>query len=274
MTDSAASSTTSLHQEALGGTVSDSLAAMRVSVSQTIRLPPFSKTNPSSWFHRTEAIFRVARLADEAAKADQVLAILPEDVSNKITPWLDRQTDVIKYEDVKAKLMEAYSIPATVRAQRVLDLVNQPLGDTTPTDAWNEIQGLMLLPDVDKDGKRREISLSREIFLRRLPQEVRSQIMDADAIDMSALVRLSQGLYDATKASRATATPSTNAVDVVQPDEEVQILAVGRKMPHARNMPNTRNMPKHASHQKWCYYHRTYGKNAYKCVKPCSYPKN
>ena len=267
MTDFEVHSPSSLLPEASGAVTEEThllqntLTATRVSVGHTMRLPPFSQSNPSSWFHRVEVIFRVSKVIDDTSKADQILATLPEEVFTKLTPWLDTKDGPIAYLDLKAKILDTYSMPIAVRAQRVLDLIHQPLGDTNPTEAWDELQGLLHVPGFNTDGTRREISLAREIYLRRLPKDIRAHLTEADSMPMEDLVRKARHLYDAAKASSHAATPSTNAVAVELPEEE-GIYYVKKKT------------PKKTSNPSWCFYHNRFGEKSWRCRKPCQFPKN
>ena len=98
--------------------------------------------------------------------ADYVMQALPDDVFHAITPWLDDQPDTLAYADLKQHLLQLYSKSATDRAQQILRLANQQIGDQTARQAWNEIVSLSRLNEVDPTtGKLKEIDLRREIFL-------------------------------------------------------------------------------------------------------------
>ena len=240
-----------------------------VAVSQRLKLPPFSRNCTTAWFQRAEVHFRIANLTDESAKADQVMAILPEEIFAKISTWLETSEGPIRYEALKGKLTEIYSLPVTERAQRVLDLINQPLGESTVMEAWDELKGLLLLPGYDEDGRRREISLSGEILLRRLPQNVRAGLTDTDSLEMDDLVKRAQSLHEAAKASTQAAAHSVNQVDEDSPDED-SVYMVGR-----RNWPPKKKYDgpskKRNEDQSWCRFHKKFGKDAWRCVPPCSY---
>lgn len=281
MAEADAQGFSSLLTEAPAAIATETHLLQKLSVGHHVKLPPFSKTNPASWFHRAEVHFRVAKLTDEYAKADIVMTTLPEEVFTKLTPWLDTMDGQISYQEIKKKILDTYSLPIPVRAQKVLDLVHQPLGDTTPTEAWDELQGLILLPGTDTGGRRQEISLSREIFLRRLPADIRAQLMEAHTMEMEELVYRAQRLFEAAKASNHAATPSTNAVGHDPTDEEY-INYVKKKWAIPKKKPNNYTPPSQnpASHNQtnpnpsWCFYHQKFGKRAYNCRAPCSYPKN
>ena len=278
----------------------------RVSVSHNVRLPPFSQQHTSSWFLRAEAHFRTQKITDKYLKADLVMTVIPEEVFNKIAPWITSKPGAIAYDDLKAKLTETYTLPVPVRAQRVLDLIATPLGDAKPSEAWDEIIGLMTLDEVDERGDRKMIDLSREIFLRRLPKNIRAQIPDAEILPKNVLVEMAEKLHEAAKASRFAASTTINLVEDQDAVEETEINAIhGRKPwqnqsrpprqpqpqpqpqphPHSYQQGRRQQQPQRPTHSRWrpkdqeearpwCFYHQAFGSKARNCQAPCTFPKN
>ncbi|XP_066944508.1 uncharacterized protein [Macrobrachium rosenbergii] len=195
------------------------------------------------------------------------MTALPEEVFNRITPWLDAQPDKVTYAALKDKLIQTYSMPVTERAQCALNLLSQPLGEASPREAWDKLRGLVTLPGRDKNGSKRKVDLTRAIFLRHLPQEVRGQIKDADALDMDALVNVAQKIHKATKALKHAAALAVATLGVCSPTEENDnserdINAVYRKKTPFREHRTWSN-------PVWCFFHRKFGTNTRNCRPPC-----
>ena len=233
-----------------------------------------------------------------------VLSMLDAATFERISPWLQTQPGTVQYAALKKQLLQIFTIPVTVRAQRALDLMLTPLGDTRPSESWRELEKLVMLDEVDADGKHREISLPKEIFLRRLPRNVRAQIEDAEDMEMAALVTKADKLFLAEKASRYAATQAVNEVQEAPPPEpdqedEVEVNAVNhrrtfepRQPPHFYRQPHHRDARPHpaakrfqqqkqhfrpphpASKDCWCRYHKEFGTRAFRCSPPCSFSKN
>ena len=181
-------------------------------------------------------------------------------------------------------------MPTTLRAQRTLDLSSTPLGDTDPKEAWDELVDLLRVGEFDSRGRPLEVSLSREIFLRRLPQNIRSQLEGAEDMEMDALVQKANNLHLADKAARHAATASINAVGEIDDDAAAactpEINAVyHRRPPFQRQRPTNQQQHRQQTLQKqsqhnapdfpfWCYYHRVWGNKSRKCSPPCKFPKN
>ena len=268
-----------------------------VSLGPRLHLPPFTPKSATAWFQRAEVHFRLNKVTDDAIKADMVMAMLTTDVFDKMSPWLRAQTDSITYPQLKDRLVNAYALPIPVRAQRALDLMMTPLGDTTPEDAWNELIDLLQLNEVDDAGRPKEIFLSREIFLRRLPQNIRAQLEGAEEMETADLVKKAGKLSVANRVARYAATTNINAVDVDDNEDlEPDINAVHARKPfHQRSQRPPRQRQQQPQRQQqqqpyqqqpssnmcpgadvppWCFYHKLWGSNARKCKQPCSYPKN
>ena len=281
-------------------------SATRVSLHSSFKLPAFSRKNTASWFLRAEVHFRGNNMTDESAMADQIMMALPEDVFDEISPWLEAKGGSATYDELKEKLTQTFALPIPTRAKMVMDLASTPLGDVLPSKAWDEISSLVLLKETDAMGNRKEISLSREIFLRRLPQSIRAQLANAEALSMKELVKQTDHLFIAARASKYAATPAINAVVEKEPaddDEDVKeepIYAVQGKRPfkrrewtprqqadprqqqqqqHHHSLPPggpRRPPPTRSSdeHMGYCWAHRIYGSKAYRCRgNSCTYQK-
>ncbi|XP_066965690.1 uncharacterized protein [Macrobrachium rosenbergii] len=233
----------------------------------TVKLPPFLRQNTAPWFRRADAHFRMAHISDDATKSDIVMTALPEESIQQNLLWLDAQPDKVSYTDLKNKLMNSYSMPESERVQRAFDLLSQPLGDASPREAWDQLQGLITLPGRDENGRKKTIDLTIAIFLWRLPQEVRHQIRDAENQDMDALVDDAQELYKDTKASTHAAALEAYNLSEEDGDNDRDMNAVYMKKQLFREH---RTWPNPA----WCFYHRKLGTNARTCRPPCSFTTN
>ena len=241
-----------------------------LSVNATsVKLPPFSRTEAQVWFRRAEIQFRLKGISRSATMADHVLASLPEEIFPQIAHWLNDQPDELSYEVLKAYLLQEFTLKKAERAQRVLALASQPLGDMSARRAWNEMQSLLTLPpsSTNPGAKPAKVDLEREIWLQRLPESIRSALPGAEDMPMPDLIDLADDLITADRAATRLQRPMVN-------DVEEDVNAVGRR----RNGHNWRN-----DHQKKrgyltstgiCNYHSRWGKAARACVDGCKWAKN
>ena len=297
MADSDVDSSTSLAAGGHGGSgaVIQQLTqtATQVSVGQKLHLPTFTPKSADAWFLRAESQFRLANISNETTQADLVISMLSTEVFDKIAPWLRRVTGPIKYQGLKQQLKEVYSLPPSVRAQRAINLIASPLGDSKPSEAWDELIELLRIGEVDDQGRSLEVSLHKAIFLSRLPHQIRAQLEGAEEMDEDALVQRANNLHLADKAAKQAVATNINAVSVPE-DEEIPSTpdtnaVYSRRPPDARHRSGRHHQQQ--NHQKqalqkqsahppasdlpnWCYYHRVWGNKSRRCTPPCRYPKN
>ena len=236
--------------------------------SKEIRLPAFNTIDPTTWFLRAEVQFRLKKVTSAETKADHVLASLGDDAFAQLAPWLRTGGDHVEYDGLKAELLNRFSPSAEVRAERLLQLINQPLGDDRPSLALEAMRALATLPD----GK--QIDVVAVMWLSRLPTNVRAQICRFTSLSTAALSEKADGLVDAARA----AAPSTINQACSLPDVAGQPV---EPPPQAAAVPATKKQrPKRAplsdapADSTVCFYHWNFGRHATKCRSPCSFPKN
>ena len=241
-----------------------------------VKLNTFSTSEPRAWFRRTEGRFRIARISTSTTMADYVMQALPDDVFHAITPWLDDQPDNLAYEDLKQHLLQQYSKSTTDRAQQILRLTSQPIGDQTVRQAWNEIVSLSRLNEVDPTtGKLKEIDLRREILLQRLPDTVRAALPEAEDASIDDLVEKADKLLLAGRASRFGRHQPINQADA----EDLSAAAAFVGRPPRRTARQQRDLqpPSKSEPAKLstitpsglCGYHHKFGHGARRCATGC-----
>lgn len=242
----------------------DKASALRV------KLPQFSTTAVSTWFLRAECQFRLRNITSSQTKADYILEALTEQAFERIAPWLEQQADTLDYDALKRHLLSKYTLTSSARAEKALDLMNTPLGDLTATWAYEELKAIITLPDRDSKGKPKEISLLREIWLRRLPPTVRAALTDTDVEDVTILLDKADALLDAAKASTRSAqhigVARDQDVDKVM-EEEVPIDGAFNQ----RRIPARDYKSWNRQDQYLCFYHKRFGAKARKCVTGCNW---
>ena len=262
-----------------------------VSLGTRLHLPPFTPKSARTWFQRAEVQFRLHMVSDEARKADLVMGMLPPEVFEELSSWLRSQEEVT-YTPLKEQITTLFSLPAPIRAHRAFDLMATPLGDTSPRTAWNQLVDLLRIGEKDAQGRSLSVCVYREMFLRRLPTNIRAQLQTAETMEMDALVDKACNLHVAAQVAKYAATPSINAVGPVDEEDDAldpDINAVFSRKNQQRSQRPPRQRQRQQQPQKqfqkddqcpgadiqpWCYYHRVWGSNAKKCSPPCRYPKN
>ena len=241
-----------------------------------VKLSPFCAQDAVSWFRRAEIQFRLRKVTDPRTKADYVLEAIPEDLFPRIAAWMDRQDQDkdIRYDDLKSYLLQEFTLTVSARAQRLLSLPQTPLGDTTANTAWNEMQSLATLPNIDPStNKPRRVDLLRELWLQRLPPSVRSALHDADDCPMDDLIKKADNLITAARAARvhdAVCCASTEGT----PDINASRPTIYKRMPYSQTQFPRREDSSSRSSHGLCFYHNRFGARARKCLPGCQWPKN
>ena len=258
--------------------------------AREVRLPPFCRLDASTWFRRAEVQFRLKAITSTYSKSDYVLASLPDDVFPLISEWLASQGDAaVPYDRLKPYLLKRFVPAPEERAERLLQLSRQPLGDQRASDAFGEMRTLTRLPPA-ADGTPRSLDLLRILWLLRLPDAVRSSLTDVADLTEDVLLHQAdafQNAHRATQSRPAFAASSAAAlvddVDDDVPDASLAAAATQRRLPKTSrrrpsgkvNQPSKGNALRSADPPTgYCFFHRTFGQEARNCRSPCSWPKN
>jgi hypothetical protein len=231
----------------------------------TIKLPAFAPSETLTWFRLAETKFRLKNITSDVVKADCLLEALPESVIRRLSSWLNTQPDIIQYTSLKRKLLDEFSMTASERAQRVLSMPSDPIGDRTPRQVWDEIESLCRLPEDNASG-RPEVDLKKEIWLQCLPSHVRSLLNDAEKTPMEKLVKKADSLSLAHKEAQTKRTIASAELDT-EAEQADEIAAV-------RPPPNHQQRRKYkAAHNtgQICTYHQRFGDRARKCAEGCTW---
>lgn len=290
----------------------NALAAPAVS-ARDIKLPTFCAIDAPTWFKRAEVQFRLKNENSDTRKADHVLASIPDDVFPLLAEWLDDQGDTpVTYQNLKARLLSQYVPSPEERAERLLQLTRQPLGDQRSSTAFQEMKALTRLPPY-ANGAPRKLDLLRILWLLRLPDSVRAGITNFTDVNEAELLKQSDALQNSTKAaSRRPIFAATHQEDtlhtfrsqddaphasyeVQQPNDDALTAAAylkPRRPTSSYPQQPPRRPQQQQSHQfysqpprgiapkkadfnsKFCFFHSKFGHAARNCRQPCSWPKN
>lgn len=74
-----------------------------------VRLPPFSKHNPTLWFHQIETIFAHSAIIDDLTKFYSIVSVIDTDVLSSITDIISNPPTNKLYETTKQRLIQYYA---------------------------------------------------------------------------------------------------------------------------------------------------------------------
>ena len=203
-----------------------------------IKLPTFWTNEPNVWFTQAEAQFHIKKVTEDSTKYYYVVSALDQNTAARIIDVLQNPPENGKYDNLKSKLTETFSLTRRDRASKLLHLSG--LGDRKPSELMDEMLSLL-------DGHK-PCLIAEQIFLEQLPEDIRLQIADSEFTDPRAVARRADILWLAKQ-------QSANFISRV-------------------STPKSVSRQKDKSQQDWCFYHRKFGNNARKCVQPCTHLGN
>eukprot|EP00731_Ephydatia_muelleri_P021797 Em0014g388a len=190
-------------------------------------------------FAKVAGISSKANGSTDDTKYYCVLAALDQPTATRLLDLISHPPADDKYEALKTRLIETFGLSERERASRLLHF--RELGDTKPSVLMDEMLALL--------GDHSPCFLFQQLFLERLPEDIRVQLVDSEADDYRHLAKKADALW----ASRDMSF-STNAV-------QRRLSSQKLKAKH----------PTTPTADYLCYYHRSFGQAARKCTKPCSW---
>lgn len=237
-----------------------------------IRLPPFWTADPQLWFLQVESQFTARRITAEVTKYHHVVASLPPAIASEIRDLLVAPPAENEYTTLKQLLISRLTPSEPQRLQQLLH--DTELGDRTPSQLLRHMR--QLLHTAGATTTETDSRLLRELFLQRLPVNVRMVLASAADKRLSQLAELADSVLAVAPPSVAALQPdiagraTTTALHDIR--EQISRLADTVAAMQARSTPEERQRP--AAQQRICWYHRKHGNAARKCIPPCDYAGN
>ena len=187
------------------------------------------------------------------------------------------------YDALKQALVERTAASEQRRLQQLFNA--EELGDRKPTQLLRRMQQLL----GDKAGAT-DASFLRELFLQRLPPNVRMVLASSDTTELEKLAQLADKIVE-------VATPPISAVTSNSSTEYEQLRTemadLRRLVESLRFSGSTQRSRKRSSSRgrtprrdrastptstevsgDCCWYHRQFGEAAHKCRPPCDMSEN
>ena len=239
-----------------------------------IKIPPYWASDPQVWFTQVEAQFATRGISAQKTKYEYVVASLAPEIAIEVRDLILTPPVDTPYDTLKAQLIGRTAASKQKRLQ--LLLTAEELGDRKPSQLLRRMQQLM-------GDKRIDDSLVRELFLQRLPTNVRMVLASAGpTMGLNDLAQLADKIMEVAVPSVAALTTSPFAAELDQLRAEVagltklvKSLSLPAHRPRGssrRSSPSPSRPPSPAA--EVCWYHRRYGEKAQKCRPPCTKSEN
>lgn len=223
------------------------MATEREEHAVSLKLPTFWTSQPEVWFAQAEAQFHLRGITADDTKYYYVLAALDQDTATRLLDLINQPPTENKYKTLKDRLVDSFGLSKRERATRLLHF--RPLGDTKPSVLMDEMLALL--------GDHPPCLFFEQLFLERLPEDIRIQLVNAKIEDHRQLTKRADALW----ASRDMEPATANAIQRRPP--------AGQKRPKHRTTGGAPDQP-----NQLCYYHRTFGEAARQCRQPCTWSGN
>ncbi|KAG0424809.1 hypothetical protein HPB47_027984 [Ixodes persulcatus] len=156
----------------------DEATSLDIAVVRTLRFPKFWTADPQLWFAQVESQFTTSHITSQAQRFHHVVAALPPETAVDFRDIILEPPTTNPYNTLKAELIKRTSASEHRRLQQLL--TSEELGDRTPSQLLRRLQQLL--------GERAatfDPALLRELFLQRLPNNVRIVLTSASGLALS-----------------------------------------------------------------------------------------
>lgn len=249
------------------------------------RGPRFLPWNIKLWFTMIEACFQTASITTDADKYSYVVSSMDEKNIREVEDVLENPPEMGKYENLKNTLIER---ACKSQEQKTRQLLNrEEIGDRTPSKYLRHLRELA--------GTTVPEDFIKTLWMERLPPNVRAILIAQEPIGLDQAAKIADAIVaQETQPQRALEETSsaanrsmmlemsklfdnlTTRLDAMEAAYKPE-LAMMRTRPEQRNFrrrSRSRSRPRSAvrySPGDVCWYHHTFGANAYQCRSPCSF---
>lgn len=244
-----------------------------------LRLPPFWTADPQLWFVQVEAQFATQRVTADRSRYYHIVSSLPPDVAAEVRDLLLHPPEQDAYDTLKRSLIERTTASEGTRLQQLL--TEEQLGDRKPSQFLRHMQLLL-----GEKASSIDASLLRNLFLQRLPSNVRMVLASAGDLATEKLAELADKIMEVSTPSISTvkSSPAPSELQLLREElsrltDTVASLKLQVSRERGRSQSRSR-LPqgRHASPTRppggSCWYHKRFGDAATKCTTPCSHAGN
>ena len=230
-----------------------------------IKLPPFWPADPEVWFAQVEAQFATKRLTAQKSRFHYIVASLSPDIAAEVRDMILSPPVDNPYEALKQQLIKRTADSEQRRLQQLFHA--EELGDRKPTQLLRRMQQLL--------GNRAGVdgSFLKELFLQRLPTNVRMVLASSSATSLEELAELADKVAEVAAPAIAAVQPPQLLTELEQLRADVAKLqatvkSLTRRRSRTPTRPSRSNSPSaNVTADNLCWYHHKFGRN---CTPPCS----
>lgn len=261
-----------------------------IASSGTFRLPSFWSTEPALWFLQAESQFANRGITSQKTRYHHVVSALSVSDMAEVRDVLRNIPQVNPYDALKSALIGRLTTSEQQRLQQLL--ASEELGDRRPTQLLRRMKQLLGEDSSADDG------LFRELFLQRLPRQVRMILAASSDQTVDKLAeladRVTEGGSPGIPREMANVVAQTSVSCPTSDDYRTRIerleCMMARLQPVDRS-PSPRQhrglaspplQPRRRPSTSYynqapsgpCWFHQRFGGAARNCRPPCSWTGN
>lgn len=248
------------------------------------RIPQFWRDKPRLWFAQFETMIASQKLGDEN-KFGMVVAQLEKTDVEQISDIILAPPNTGRYETIKNRLLTVYEESEEIQLRKLLNEID--LGDQRPTQLLRRMRDLARskIPD----------DTLRMLWMSHLPKSTRAVLSVSQESSLDALANMADKMHEQTREVNSVCScqghastsqqppallPSHDVISMIEAlTKEVAALRADsqnyRRQPYrGRNRSRSNSAPRRYDSNETsgtCYFHRKFGRAAYRCRSPCSF---
>lgn len=270
--------------------IEESSAAAEVAAIN-FKLPEFWTSDSELWFLTIESSFRKNKITSQQSKFDHVVSSLPQPTAAVVRDILRAPPLEAPHDTLKSELIRRTTESEQRRLQQLL--TSEELGDRKPSELLRRMRQLL-----GEKVNTLDASILRELFLQRLPNQVRMILATSETDSIEALAQMADQIMDVStpnvcqiaqpntprqvsqredSLTQVVESNKTVASTVKQLSEEIAELRLSTHRSPSRQFsasPPQRSRSRFANRSGACWYHFTFGTSARKCEPPCMFREN
>lgn len=242
-----------------------------------IKLPPFWKANPQLWFMQIECQFLTNSIRADASKYNHLVGKLDTDILDKVSDIVLSPLATGKYTTLKNRLIKEFSDSERKKLRCLFS--EDSCTSSKPSDLLRKMK--------DKSCGKVTDDLLKELWFNRLPKTIQS-ILSCSTEPLSQLSTMADKIYETMDSDSIQAVTTQHQVgdgdlakkickleDKIDSLQQVINKSNTRIRSSSRNRLNSRSPSRDTPNSnKTCWHHHNFGKQAQKCVSPCSFQNN
>lgn len=245
------------------------------------KVPPFWKDNPVLWFKQLEAHFSINRITADQTKYYTVVGYLESHILAYVSDIVLSPPAENLYRTIKNRLINEFQDSEEGKLKKLLTGIH--LGDKKPSHLLKEMREL--------SSNRFTEDVLKSLWIQHLPTSVQTVLMvsEVSLTKMAELADKIMGIIPDPNISTVSSNATTSNAD---PSLEVKINSLESQLKHlsqeidklsSQGMGNSQNNYRRFEKKFWkkkedkpisselCWYHKTYGSRANKCISPCKF---